>query len=259
MKNWTILLPYYNEAKFLSGILESIALQNYQHFKLILINNASTDDSESVAKNFLRFYPDIEVEYLYESRAGKTNALQTGLKHVSTPYVATMDADTYYPPHYLEFCHYIFEHYPEYIAVMACDIYQPYYNYKSQKRCKKIYRKSRLFSHQCHAGGYAQTFHTESLKKVGGFDQALWPYVFEDHEIIHRLLKIGKVYYSPKHWCMPSERRTDHSHVRWSRLEKFLYEYIPYCLQKWYFYSFLKNRYVKRQASITQLRKQDWN
>lgn len=258
MKNWTILLPYYNEAKFLTGTLESIALQNYQQFKLILINNASTDHSEIIARDFMKLYPHIETEYLYARQPGKTNALQTGLRQVTTPYVATMDADTYYPPHYLEFCNYILQHYPEYIAVMACDIYQPYKDRKSQRRCFKIYMKSKLFSHQCHAGGYAQTFRTESLKRVGGFDQILWPYVFEDHEIVHRLLKIGKIYYSPKHWCMPSERRTNHSNVRWSRLEKFLYEYMPYYFQNWYFYSFLRKRYTKKGASIEQLRQRQW-
>lgn len=254
MKNWTILLPYFNEASFITGTLESIALQKTQPFKLILINNASTDHSERIARNFMRLYPDLDVTYCHETRPGKTNALETGLKQINTPYVATMDADTYYPPHYLEFCTYIFQHYPEYAAVMACDIYHPYQDRKSQKRCRKIYRKSRMFPHQCHAGGYAQTFRTEQLKAVGGFNQTLWPYVFEDHEIIHRLLKTGKVYYSPRHWCMPSERRTDHSQVRWSRLEKTLYEYLPYQFQHWFFYSFLKKRYDKKQRSIIQLR-----
>lgn len=206
MKNWTILLPYYNEATFLTGTLESIAQQNYKQFRLILINNASTDDSEAIVRRVMKKFPDIEVEYLFEAKPGKTLALQKGLAQVKTPYVATMDADTYYPPNYLGFCNYIFEHYPDYIAVMACDIYKPHHDFKSQKRCRKIYRKSRLFSKQCHTGGFGQAFRTESLNRVKGFDQEHWPYVLEDHEIVHRLLKIGKVYYSPKHWCMPSSR-----------------------------------------------------
>ncbi|MBI0075492.1 glycosyltransferase family 2 protein [Commensalibacter sp. M0357] len=258
MKNWTILLPYYNEATFLPGTLESIALQNYQKFKLILINNHSTDNSEKIARKFMNFYPAIEVQFINEKLPGKTNALHTGLNHVTTPFVATMDADTYYPQHYLEFCNQIFESHPEYSAVMACDIYQPFKNRKSQKRCRKIYLKSKLMPKQCHAGGYAQTFRTKSLKQIGGFDQKLWPYVFEDHEVIHRLLKISKVYYSPKHWCIPSERRTKHKNIRWSRMEKFLYEYTPFFLKDWYFYSFLKNRYIKKNTSILQLRQREW-
>jgi len=61
--------------------------------------------------------------YLNESKPGKTNALETGLKAVTTPYVATIDADTYYPPYYLWFCHDIFERQPEVVGVMACNNY----------------------------------------------------------------------------------------------------------------------------------------
>lgn len=258
MKNWSIILPYYNEEKFLPGTLESICTQHLKDFTLILVNNASNDQSEEITKKTLSRYPDIDVLYLYEPKPGKTNALQTGLKAVATPYVATIDADTYYPPYYLHFCNSIFEKHPEIHGVMACDIYAPYEDHKSQKRCRKIYRKSIIFSKQCHAGGYAQTFRTESLRQVGGFDQNVWPYVLMDHEIVHRLLKIGKTYYSSKHWCMPSERRSDRTKVQWNKLEKILYEYSPYFLKDWFFYSFLKKRFEQRKATITQLREHKW-
>ncbi|MDI2091560.1 glycosyltransferase family 2 protein [Commensalibacter oyaizuii] len=258
MKNWSIILPYYNEEKFLPGTLESIIAQNYKNFTLILVNNASTDRSEILAKDILSRHPEIDVRYLYEAKSGKTNALQAGLKAVTTPYVATFDADTYYPPNYIGFCNYIFEHHPEYLAVMACDIYAPYEDYKSQKRCRKIFLKSKIFSKQCHAGGYAQTFRTESLRQIKGFDQNIWPYVLMDHEIVHRLLKIGKTFYSSKHWCMPSERRTDRTKVQWTKFEKLLYEFTPFFLKDWFFYSFLSKRFKKRKASITQLREHAW-
>ncbi|CAI3959348.1 6-N-acetylglucosamine synthase (BcsA) (PDB:4HG6) [Commensalibacter communis] len=258
MKKWSILLPYYNEKNFLPGTLESICSQHFKDFTLILINNACDDQSEDIAKKTLAAYPDIDVVYLYEAQPGKTLALQTGLKAVNTPYVATIDADTYYPPYYLWFCNHIFEQDPEIVGVMACDIYAPYYDYQSQKRCRKIVRKSKIFSKQCHAGGYAQTFRTESLRQVGGFDQNIWPYVLMDHEVIHRLLKVGKTYYSAKHWCMPSERRADRKKVQWNKLEKMLYEFTPFFLKDWFFYSYLRKKFQARKANITQLREHLW-
>ncbi|MDI2112173.1 glycosyltransferase family 2 protein [Commensalibacter nepenthis] len=258
MKKWSILLPYYNEKKFLTGTLESICAQHFKDFTLILINNASDDQSEAIAKQTLAAYPDIDAVYLYEPKPGKTLALETGLKAVNTPYVATIDADTYYPPYYLWFCNHIFEQKPEVVGVMACDIYAPYYDHKSQKRCRKIARKSKIFSKQCHAGGYAQTFRTDSLRQVGGFDQQIWPYVLMDHEVVHRLLKVGKTYYSAKHWCMPSERRADRKKVQWNKFEKMLYEFTPFFLKDWFFYSYLRKKFQKRKATITQLREHLW-
>lgn len=258
MKNWSIILPYYNEEKFLPGTLESICTQKLKDFTLILVNNASSDQSEVIAKKILSQYPDIDVRYLYEPNPGKTNALQTGLQAVTTPYVATIDADTYYPPYYLWFCNTIFEKHPDVVGVMACDIYAPYQDYQSRKRCRKIILKSKIFRKQCHAGGYAQTFRTESLRQVGGFDQKIWPYVLMDHEIVHRLLRVGKTYYSTKHWCMPSERRSDRTKVQWNKLEKNLYEFTPFFLKDWFFYSFLRKRFEQRKATITQLREHKW-
>lgn len=259
MKNWSILLPYFNESQYLPATIESICRQNYDQFTLILINNASTDDSENVARDILSFYPHIDVLFLNEKKPGKTNALKTGLKAVKTPFVATCDADTYYPPDYLSFCNEIMKNNPHYVGIMACDIYHPYYSYKSLYRRWKIFIKSKLFQGQCHAGGYAQAFRTDSLRQVKGFDPSIWPYVMVDHEIVHRLLKIGKIYYSTNHWCLPSPRRTDRSKIRWSKLEKFLYQFLPYRCKDWFFYTFLRKRMEKRNASILQLREHNWN
>ncbi|CAK7191829.1 hypothetical protein COMNV_00009 [Commensalibacter sp. Nvir] len=258
MNQWSIILPYYNEEKFLQGTLESLCLQHYKDFVLILVNNASNDKSEQRAKELLGHYPHVKTLFINENRPGKTYAQQTALKLVETPYVATVDADTYYPPYYIYFCNYILEHYPQYVSVMACDIYHPYNNEISRQRCRKIKFKSLLRRKQCHAGGYAQTFRTSALKKVGGFDPSRWPYVLEDHEIVHRILKIGKIYHSDKHWCMPSPRRINRGKVSWSMLERKLYAYTPFFLKDWFFYCFLKNRFIKRNATIACLRSHPW-
>ncbi len=125
---------------------------------------------------------------------------------------------------------------------MACDIYDAPETPQSTRRRRKIVLKSRLFSKICHTGGYAQAFRTDALRACGGYDLATWPFVLEDHEIIHRLLRIGHTVYSADHWCMPSERRTDRSGVSWTRLERLLYKFTPYPTKDWFFYRFLAAR-----------------
>ena len=44
-----VVVPFYNASQYLSKCIESIAAQNYKNFRLHLIDDASTDDSHSVA------------------------------------------------------------------------------------------------------------------------------------------------------------------------------------------------------------------
>ena len=259
MVRWSVVIPYYNEETFLAETLEALGAQSFGPFKLILVNNASTDRSEEIARSVMARYGAIETTFLYESCPGKIPALAAGLAAVDTPFVATCDADTYYPVHYLQNCDRLFDEAgSDCVGVMACDIYHPAETAQSIKRRRKIVFKSKLFSNQCHAGGYAQAFRTDALRSIGGFDRDLWPFVLEDHEIVHRLLHVGHTRYAVDHWCMPSERRTDRSCVNWTRTERLLYKFTPFWLKNWFFYNFLASRFSRRKLGYLNLREKSW-
>ena len=50
----SVIVPVYNAEKYLEQCLESIKNQSYQNFEVILVNDDSTDNSESICKNFLK-------------------------------------------------------------------------------------------------------------------------------------------------------------------------------------------------------------
>ncbi|MCH3756137.1 glycosyltransferase, partial [Campylobacter coli] len=60
----------------------------------------STDGSADVARAAIQAH-GLDAVVLTETQPGKVAALRTGLAWVRTAYVATCDADTLYPPHYL--------------------------------------------------------------------------------------------------------------------------------------------------------------
>jgi glycosyltransferase involved in cell wall biosynthesis len=49
----TVLIPFYNPGRYLVDAIESVFSQTYKNWKLILINDASTDDSLSLIKKYL--------------------------------------------------------------------------------------------------------------------------------------------------------------------------------------------------------------
>jgi hypothetical protein len=141
---------------------------------------------------------------------------------------------------------------------MAIDLYAPENDAHSQKRAALVMRKSRRFPRKCHAGGYAQAFRTAALCAAGGFDLDIWPYVLEDHEIIHRLIQHGHVRYHPDHVCFPSQRRVSRDSVSWNWAERLLYRYMPAWGMDWYFYCFLGRRFARRNSFSIALREKQW-
>ena len=54
MKNVTLIsvvIPAYNVEQFLDETLESVFAQTYEHWECIIVNDGSTDNTESIAKN----------------------------------------------------------------------------------------------------------------------------------------------------------------------------------------------------------------
>jgi glycosyltransferase involved in cell wall biosynthesis len=96
---WTVLIPFFNEAAFLGQTIASLASQTVP-FQLLLVDNGSTDDSVVIARAAIAAH-GLDATIISETVPGKVSALRTGLGRVRTRYVATCDADTLYPPHYL--------------------------------------------------------------------------------------------------------------------------------------------------------------
>ncbi|MBK9176341.1 MAG: glycosyltransferase [Flavobacteriales bacterium] len=87
----SVLLPFRDSAATLDAAIASIAQQSYSDWKMLLIDNASTDEGSSVAQRWTESDPRITL--LHEPRIGIAHALNTGLDHSQGKYIARMDAD----------------------------------------------------------------------------------------------------------------------------------------------------------------------
>lgn len=87
----SVLLPVHNAAATLAAALDSIVAQSFTDWELLLINNASTDESPAIAQRWAECDPRIKL--LHEPRIGIAHALNTGLAKAKGKYIARMDAD----------------------------------------------------------------------------------------------------------------------------------------------------------------------
>lgn len=91
-KKVSIIVPIYNAADYLSKSIESILNQSYENLEIILIDDASTDNSKEIIKKYA--LKDTRIKPFYsEVNCGVSRARNIGLKSVSGDYVFFMDSD----------------------------------------------------------------------------------------------------------------------------------------------------------------------
>jgi glycosyltransferase involved in cell wall biosynthesis len=87
----TVILPVYNAAKYLQACLDSLLMQEFNNFKLIVVNDGSTDDSLSILnKELNRFHC---AQLISQENSGLTISLNKAIKLADSRFIARMDSD----------------------------------------------------------------------------------------------------------------------------------------------------------------------
>jgi glycosyltransferase involved in cell wall biosynthesis len=90
MPQITVIMPVYNGMPFLKDAVDSIINQDFQDFELIILNDASTDDSA----DFINGLGDPRIVKVHHSvNQGLINTLNEGLKLSRGKFIARMDQD----------------------------------------------------------------------------------------------------------------------------------------------------------------------
>ena len=98
----SIIVPAYNEAATITLILDklvNLSLINNIKKEVIIVNDCSTDNTESVISDFLKANAQAEIVYVkHEKNAGKGAAIHTGIQRATGDYLIIQDADLEYDP-----------------------------------------------------------------------------------------------------------------------------------------------------------------
>jgi glycosyltransferase involved in cell wall biosynthesis len=250
-RRWTVLLPFHNEREFLARTLASLAAQSCP-FDLVLIDNGSTDGSAEIARDALQGL-QCDARIVSEPHPGKVAALAAGLSLVESLFVATCDADTYYPPDYLAEAERLMLK-GGHVGAGAYFVARDAGPARRGAEAVHVCAAAKFLPRQCHAGGAGHVFRTSSLRAAGGFDVGRWNCILEDHEIVHRVLKHGSFGYSPFFWAAPSPRERNRASTRWSLQERIVYHLTSSFVSEWFFYRFLEPRLRRRHLTSEKLR-----
>lgn len=85
----SVVMPVYNEEKYIGEAIESILHQTFEDFEFIIINDGSTDRTKSIISSF----SDARIKVLTQTNKGLTQSLNKGLSVSTGEYIARMDGN----------------------------------------------------------------------------------------------------------------------------------------------------------------------
>ena len=97
----TFVIPAYNAEKTLERTLDSILWQTDGRYRVVIVDDGSTDRTGQIGKGYAMRHPD-RIRYIYQENKRQGGARNTGLRSVETAYVSFLDSDDWLMPEYVE-------------------------------------------------------------------------------------------------------------------------------------------------------------
>ena len=91
----TVLTPTYNRAHLLPDLFRSLCRQTNSSFDWLIVDDGSTDGTETLVNEWLSAGPSFHVQYIKRENGGKNRAVNEGVGHIETPFTMIVDSDDY--------------------------------------------------------------------------------------------------------------------------------------------------------------------
>jgi glycosyltransferase involved in cell wall biosynthesis len=210
----SVVICTYNRANYLPGALESLSRQGIpaDNYEVIIVNNASTDQTAAVCQAYIAAHPEAPVFYLEEHRQGASFARNTGAAMARSPLLCFMDDDAVADVDYLQKILAFFQEVPA-AGGLGGRIIPRYLpaepkwmsHYVSSLVGHFHYSDTRTpFSGGKYPLESNMIIRTEDFRQIGGFSAALPGVVGtvriggEGKDLFYRLMQLGRViYYDP--------------------------------------------------------------
>ena len=102
----SVVIPCYNYGRFLNEAIESVLLQTFQDFEIIVVDDGSTD-SDTI--DVLRALNKPKTRIIRQDNQGISKTRNNGISEAKGKYICCLDADDIILPTYLEKCVFILE------------------------------------------------------------------------------------------------------------------------------------------------------
>jgi len=210
----SIIIPAYNEENYIKNTLQMALGQDFpSNFEIIVVDNASTDNTFKVASSFRT------VKLVREERKGVQFARERGRREAKGEILAYLDADSIPQENWLKKgTAYFYQ--PDIVGVSGPYEYydaRPLFRLSSLFFQRVLYRAAHLLVQDVlHKGGVMlggnALIRASAMEKIGGFNTAIVFYG-DDTDTACRLTTIGKVLFKNDITVRSSARRFRESNI----------------------------------------------
>lgn len=189
MPRVSVIIPAYNHARFITEAVDSVLRQTYQDFEIIVINDGSPDDTETVLQPYIKAG---NIIYHLQANAGVAVARNTGIAMASGEFVALLDDDDTWPPDKLEWQVRCLDESDAILVGGACDTGKP-----TRRRSRlaendyQVLETTDFFQGNPFSSPGQTLIRRDALEKTGGFDPEIWG--VDDLDLWIRLSHIGEI------------------------------------------------------------------
>jgi len=185
----TIVIPVFNGWPYIEDCVNSILDQTYQDFKLLIINDGSTD----YTTQYLTSLKDSRIEVIHKKNTGVIDSMNIGFQEVKSKYLARVDADDIVHPQKFEKQISFIEKNPECILVGTDAVHMSEDKKKTGWRVKMPSSheaiENALFSRKSAIIQPTMVCRSSCIHEIGGYRMEAWP---EDYDLYFRLLGQGR-------------------------------------------------------------------
>ncbi|MGZ3750614.1 MAG: glycosyltransferase [Mucilaginibacter sp.] len=96
---FSIIIPLYNRPQEIKELLESLILQTYKQFEVLVIEDGSVNDAEEIVKSFS---DKLNIRYFKKPNEGQGFTRNYGFERAKGDYFVIFDSDCLIPPDYLQ-------------------------------------------------------------------------------------------------------------------------------------------------------------
>ena len=187
----SIVMPVYNRDRYLATAIESVLMQTYSNFELIIWDDGSSDRSLEIANRYAQ--KDSRIRVIAAAHQGTVRALNGAYAAAKGTYIGQVDSDDALDFRALELTVKVLESYPE-VGMVYTDHWEMNAGGQVQSlghRCKIPYSPDRLLID-------FMTFHFRLLRRsvyeqIGGFREAFES--IEDYDLCLRLSDVTEIWH----------------------------------------------------------------
>lgn len=220
----SVVIPVYNRSKYIGQAIESVQQGSFQQFEIIVVDNASSDNTVEIVKKYMR--EDARIRLLQRTKNVIGEALNDGLFASKGIYFAQLDSDDLYSEKTLE------------LAVDALNkdrtigVAISYYDLVDEDG--KVMPEFGIITHSQYnrnnilrrdGAGAARIWRKSVLLEFGGFDEMSFGNYGEDYDMIlkvsekYRVHRLKEVLYHYRRHPDNTDALRHHSLKIWSKTE----------------------------------------